>query len=222
VYDDDSAHPTRKALLQAAIKSMRQSGDLPSFSEIATAARVPRRTAYRYFTTVEELATAATLELLRPEMNRLISAGFTSADPAARMESVVAKMVDFAIENELVFRAMIRLTIGKPTVRGASRLAWFRTALEPLKESFDEEQFERLIRASAMALGIEAFIVFKEMCGADRAETKALATWIARTLVRQAIADAGEPNARRPKPAPPSRSRRVPGRETRKSLQPDI
>ena len=202
---------------------MRQSGNLPSFSEVATAARVPRRTAYRYFTTVEELATAATLELLRPEMNRLISAGFTSADPVARIESVVAKMVDFAIENELVFRAMIRLTIGTPTTRGASRLAWFRTALDPLRGSFDEEQFERLIRAFAMALGIEAFIVFKEMCGADPAETKALATWIARTLVRQAIADAAEPKARRPKTGvPQNRSRRVPGRETRKSLQPDI
>lgn len=184
-------HPTRKALLRAAIRYMREWGELPSFAEVAIAADIPRRTAYRYFTTVEELATAATLELLRPEMNKLIAEGFTSDDPATRIVSTVRNIVRLAVENERVFRAMIRLTIGKSTARGIDRLTWFRTALEPAREHLGEKRFERLVRAIAISIGFEGLIAFKDMFDTDPEETERIVTWIAQTLVRQALDDAG-------------------------------
>jgi AcrR family transcriptional regulator len=186
---DDPIHPTRKALLQAAIRYMRKEGELPSFGEVAEAAKIPRRTAYRYFNTVEELATAATLEVLRPEMNRLMAAGFASLDPAERMTATVKNLVKLAAGNERVFRAMIRLTIAHRGGRGANRLTWFRIALEPLRADLGDVRFERLVRTFALAIGFEGLIAFSDMVKTNPKEMTEIVSWLAQTIVTQFLAE---------------------------------
>lgn len=187
---------TRRKLLHHASKLMVDNGSPPTVAEVASAANISRPTAYRYFSTADELAAAATLEHLRQEIATLTDAALTLADPESRIDATVRAIVDLTFRHERVFRSMIRVSICEPkSSRVKARLKWYRTALQPLKERLGVAGFNRLVEAIVLAIGFESIIKLKDDCATSVADTANLAAWIARTLVRQAIAEA-EPRRR--------------------------
>jgi AcrR family transcriptional regulator len=186
----EPSNPTRRALLQAAIGHMRDVGEVPSFAEVAAAAGVPLRTAYRYYPTVDELAADATVEFFRPLMERLAARANRTADPVERAGSMARNVVQLSLENETVIRTMIRLTIKRSMKRGHLRLSWFRDGLAPLRPRLGEQRFERLVRVVAIAIGFEGLVAYKDMVGADPRETAELTAWIAEALVLRALSEA--------------------------------
>src|SRR4051812_50019922 len=65
---------TRARLLATAARLIAD-GLTPSTTEVAEAAGVSRRTAYRYFPTQEQLLVESSLEQLRPEVEAALQAG---------------------------------------------------------------------------------------------------------------------------------------------------
>jgi AcrR family transcriptional regulator len=185
-------HPTRSALLQAAIRYMREWGELPTFAAVAQMAEVPRRTAYRYFASVEELASAVALELVRPELSQVFAAGFTSDDPIERAISTARNVARLTIEHEQVFRLVLRLEVAKPRQRSSSRLMWFRAALAPLRDELGEERFEELVRALSLAISFSGVFTFRDMAGVTQDDAERMVSWVAEALVRQAMQDASK------------------------------
>src|SRR5579872_3770990 len=171
---------TRRAILAAA-SALIEEGKRPSVEEVADAAEVSRRTAYRYFPTQEQLLTEAVLETLRPGMQQMLQSADVSPHVEARLDALVRGMWEHAVSHEALLRTMIRLTVeemrgdhegeaARVPRRGYRRIEWIEMALEPVRDQLDEQRFERLVSALALCIGIEALLILRDIRGLDAAQ----------------------------------------------------
>lgn len=190
---------TRSALLAAAV-TLVSNGSAPSVAEVADAAQVSRRTAYRYFPTQEQLLVEASLEGVRGIISEAIEGvgtrGRHSTDVEHRLDRVVHAMQQSAAENEHLLRSMIRLTVSTPPdptrlKRGYRRIEWITQALAPAKKTLGKRRYERLVSALALCMGIEALIVLRDLRGLSEGDAEDVSRWAARTLLRESLAEAG-------------------------------
>src|SRR5262249_8463734 len=133
----------RMLLLRTAADLVAQ-GRAPSVTEVADAADVSRRTAYRYFPTQEQLLTEVSLEHLRPQVDRVLKAAAERRSPAEVLDIAVADMQRIAIENDALLRAIVRLSLEKRLggqrtntlkslpLRGSRRVEWIESVLAPV------------------------------------------------------------------------------------------
>jgi len=184
---------TRKDLLQAAAKLMRQ-GHSPTLEEVATEAMISRATAYRYFAGVEPLLLEASLdvEVLEPaELFRNVA----SVDPAERLERVDAMLHNMMVANEAALRRMLIHSLqrrlpggdidGVPP-RQNRRTPLIEAALEPARREFEPRALDLLRKALALVLGTEAMVVFKDVLRLDDTEARTVRRWAIRALVAAA------------------------------------
>lgn len=191
---------TRRALLATAAKLIA-AGQTPSITEVADAADISRRTAYRYFPSQEQLLVEAALEGLRPIMVDAVESPDASQpnDAEARLNRAVLAIQRGAVANEQLLRTMIRLTVSRPPStdpagraepkRGYRRIDWIELALEPVRKQLGKKRFERLVTALTVSLGIDALIVLRDLRGLSEAEAEAVSRWTARTLLRASLAE---------------------------------
>jgi AcrR family transcriptional regulator len=204
---------TRTALLAAAARLLAEGRALPTLAEVAAAADISRRTAYRYFPTAEQLATEAVLETLAPHLDPAMDQVIGSADVAARVSATVRRMQEAAIANEPLLRTMIRLTIDRPPAadggrapssRGSRRVQWLGEAIRPVRRSLDKRSYERLLSALCLCVGAEALIALRDARGLSTAATVDVCVWTADALVRAALGDGsvatGSSRSRPPSP----------------------
>lgn len=197
---------TRRALLDAAARLI-EAGHQPTTTEVADAAGISRRTAYRYFPTQQQLLIEASLERLRPQVEAAIAA--VAAVPvahrddkhvdvawaAARLEATVRIMHRLAMEHEPLLRTIWRLTAdgsstpGVPP-RGSRRIDWLTTAVEPIRERLGEERFERLISALSTCVGFDALFVLLDLRGLSPEGAEEVTQWMAEAMLRKSVADA--------------------------------
>lgn len=192
---------TRRALLDAAVQLVT-SGAQPTVAEVADAADVSRRTAYRYFPTQEQMLVEAALEGVRGIMAQAIEgsdgARADIEDVEARLDRAVQALQQSAVANEQLLRTMIRLTISAPPPadsalnppvrkRGYRRIEWIALALAPVKKKLGKRRYERLISALAMCVGIEALIVLRDLRGLRESEAEEVSRWAARALLRASL-----------------------------------
>jgi AcrR family transcriptional regulator len=191
---------TRKALLAAAVELLA-AGQTPSITEVADAAEISRRTAYRYFPTQEQLLVEAALEGLRPEIVEAVETADPgqSDDVEARLDRTVLALQRGAVANEQLLRTMIRLTVSRPPSagdadgseprRGYRRIEWIELALAPVRKELGKKRFERLVSALTVCLGIDALIVLRDLRGLSETEAEAVTLWTARALLRASLAE---------------------------------
>ena len=191
---------TRKALLAAAVELLA-AGQTPSITEVADAAEISRRTAYRYFPTQEQLLVEAALEGLRPEIVEAVETADPgqSDDVEARLDRTVLALQRGAVANEQLLRTMIRLTVSRPPSagnadaseprRGYRRIEWIELALAPVRKELGKKRFERLVSALTVCLGIDALIVLRDLRGLSETEAEAVTLWTARMLLRASLAE---------------------------------
>jgi AcrR family transcriptional regulator len=189
---------TRGAIVQAATRLLGE-GRSPSVDEIAEAADVSRRTVYMYFPTLDQLLLdAAVGALSATPMDEAMTAAPTSEDPAARVEALVAASTRLAPTTLPLGRKIVRLTVDREPAadepasprRGYRRVEWIERALEPVRGTLSEEQFERLVSALCLVVGWEAQIVLRDIRGLDAAEEERVLGWAARALVTATLAEA--------------------------------
>ncbi len=191
---------TRKALLAAAA-ALIAAGRTPSVTEVADAAEVSRRTAYRYFPTPDQLLVEAALEALRPGIVEAIEG--TDSDDAddveERLDRAIRALQRGAVANEALLRTMIRLTVvapagasaagASPLRRGYRRIEWIELALAPVRAQIGTKRFERLVSALTACSGIDALIVLRDLRGLSESDAEEVVRWTARTLLRETLAE---------------------------------
>src|SRR3954451_3335453 len=104
---DNQKRRTRRALVAAAGRLIA-AGRRPSVAEVADAAEISRRTAYRYFPSAEQLAVEAALDATRHGMELSIDAGPVDEPVADRVDRLVEALQRMTLENETLLRQMIR------------------------------------------------------------------------------------------------------------------
>jgi AcrR family transcriptional regulator len=199
----------RKALIDAAI-AISSRGIIPSVTDVATEAQVSRATAYRYFPSQSVLVQAMVIEALGPIWRWVPE----SDDPEER----VGRLLGFGFRRmdsyEAPLRAALRLaldqwararagTIGtEPRIVRGNRIRLLRLALAPLARRLPKRSFDRLVQGLAIVFGTETMVVLKDMFGLAGPQVAQVAEWVARSLVRAAIAEetAGASATRRRRP----------------------
>jgi len=192
VSRDSQKRRTRQALVGAA-RTLMSDGSRPSVGEVADAAEVSRRTAYRYFTSAEQLMTEAVLESLRSDVEQQIEAGGPAADVPERVDRLVNAMHRLTLDNEPQLRQMIRFTVDKGQVepgvppRPSRRVEYVEQAVAPLRGALDPPAFDRLVNALAVVLGIEATLVLRDICGLEDDSVVEVERWAAGALLQAAL-----------------------------------
>lgn len=181
---------TRKDLLQAASRLMRQGGR-PSLEEIAEAALVSRATAYRYFPSLDALLLEAAIDIEVPEADELFR-DLRTADPVARLELVDAALHDMMLANEAPLRMMLAQSLERGVggsgllARQNRRTPLIEAALRPAEGQFKPADLKRLSRALALVIGTEAMVVIKDVLELDDTEARRVKRWAIRALVEAA------------------------------------
>ena len=197
---------TRARLLEAAAQLIA-AGRTPTTTEVADAATVSRRTAYRYFPTQDQLLVESSLEGLRPKVEaameavRLAPARAGQDDVAwalARLDATVKVMHDLALEHEGLLRTIQRLTAGGATSpgirpRGSRRVDWLTAAVQPIRGRIGPRRFERLVSVLCTCVGWDSLFVLRDVRGLPPAEALRLTRWMAAAMVRASLADVPAP-----------------------------
>jgi AcrR family transcriptional regulator len=191
---DNQKRRTRRALVEAAGRLIA-AGERPSVTEVAEAAEISARTAYRYFPSVEQLTVEATLEATRQNMELSIEAGLPDEPVIERVDRLVDALQQMTLENETLLRQMIKFTIDRDPIepgvppRPARRLEYVERAVAPLQGRLAPEDLDRLTFALTVVMGIESTLVLRDICGLESDEILAVQHWAARSLVRSAVPD---------------------------------
>lgn len=191
---DNQKRRTRRALVEAAGRLIA-AGERPSVTEVAEAAEISARTAYRYFPSLEQLTAEAALEATRQNMELSIEAGPPDEPVIERVDRLVDALAQMTLENETLLRQMIKFTVDRDPVepgvppRPARRLEYVERAVAPLRTRLAPEDLDRLTFALAVVMGIESTLVLRDICGLESDEILAVQHWAARSLVRSAVPD---------------------------------
>jgi AcrR family transcriptional regulator len=188
---------TRKLMLQTAIALMQQ-GQTPSVSAVAEAAEVSRATAYRYFPSQSALVQAVVEEALGP----ILEWRSDSPDAEARIVDLLSNSMPRISEFESTFKASLKLSLEQWAQRQAGtlgdeipfkrghRVEVLQEAIAPLRSTLPEPQFKRLAQALSLTYGLEVLIILQDIWGLAFGETREVALWAARALVRAAVSEA--------------------------------
>jgi AcrR family transcriptional regulator len=196
---------TRAAIVEAATRLLRDTGDAPSVAEAAEAAKVSRATAYRYFPTPESLHLEVVGVTPRYKPVEDLVDGLAGVDPEKDTLRVLetANAVTFADEAQMRMALKVYQDIwlgadrsGAP-VREGRRMRWLARALDPARETLSDAQWRRLRAAVALTVGVEAMVVMKDVCRLDEAEAKDVLRWAAQTLLAAGLAEAAAEKPRR-------------------------
>ena len=192
---------TRNALLTTAARLIAL-GQTPSVTEVADAADISRRTAYRYFPTQDQLLTEAALEGLRPEVEAAVAALLPAgiermgdvAEAEARLDATVRVMQRIAQQHAPLLRTMIRLTTGRidehRPARGYRRVAWLTAAVEPVRARLGKPRFERLVSALVSCVGMDSLFLLQDTRGLTLAAAERVTRWTAHALLAASVAEA--------------------------------
>jgi AcrR family transcriptional regulator len=205
---------TRTAIVEAAAALVRE-GKIPTIAATAERAKVSRATAYRYFPTQDDLsdevapyhpAIAAIEEAVASLSGddveqRLLTVVDTYNESVVSYEAHMRTILRAFQENWLKSRRESNAPEDAPYMRSPARMRWLDEALRPLAGPPPDER-TRLRAALALTLGIEAFVVMKDVCRLDDDEALATLRWAATALLRAGVDEergSGSPN-RGPEP----------------------
>lgn len=194
---------TRRALIDAAAALVRE-GRQVTIADAAEAAQVSVATAYRYFSSPQELLLETRTVTRAPELLADLP-----AEPAERLDAMVSRTAEMQFADEALWRALLRAALerwdasgagegadeggggggGLPT-RNRTRLDLTRAALEPLTGTLPPELHRRLTMAVTLVYGMEALVTTRDACGLDAEEAKDVMRWAAGALLEKALRDA--------------------------------
>ena len=182
---------TRDALVAAA-RQLVASGVTPTVEDAASAARISRTTAYRYFPSKRHLLLAAHPEIAA----RSMLPPDPPEDPSERLDVVVAAFTAMIADTEAQQRTMLRLSLeedeeqrGAQPLRQGRAIAWIAEALAGLRGQLSDEELHRLVLAVRATTGIEALVWLKDIAGLSTGEAIGLMRWSARALLQRALTD---------------------------------
>ena len=187
---------TRAALLGAARELLAQ-GQSPNVEEAAEAAGMSRATAYRYFPNQRALLVAA-----HPEIEATTLLGEDPpADPQDRLDRTMRELTRITIDTEPELRTMLRLSLepgprDELLLRQGRAIGWIEEALAPLRGRLPRSKLRRLVLAIRSACGIEALVWLTDVAGLSREQAADLMRWSALALLRAALAEGDQPEAR--------------------------
>lgn len=186
---------TRHDLLIAAVGLLKD-GSRPTVEDVAAAAGISRRTAYRYFRSQDHLLADAALEQLRPEMARVAETAGGTGGGGERLLALIAALHAANRAYEPQLRAILAASLidgaGETgPVRGRRRVDWIEQAAAPLQSELAPAAYSRLVSALTVVAGYDAYNILREMRLLGHDEAGGVVLWMVEVLVRATLEDRG-------------------------------
>ena len=173
-----------------------------------SAGGVSRATAYRYFPTHESLLVE--LADITPAVASVeaLVADLGTDDVEERLLALLDALGSVTLAQETHWRRALWVYLdtwlrsqrgggeSSPAVREGRRMRWLDAVLEPLASELSVEQRRRLEAALALTLGIDSFVVMKDVCRLGDEEALAVLRWAALALLRAGLEEAASPSRR--------------------------
>jgi AcrR family transcriptional regulator len=177
---------TRSELLRTA-RAIIEKGEQPSVAEVADQAGISRATAYRYFSTPDDMIREAVLDGVATSITLEPPSG--AADVQRHLDKLVSDVFRMILDNEAVFRTLLSTsaTGNNQNRRGGRRISWLKETLNPLADQMPSKDFQRLINALSLVMGIESMVVMRDICDLEPEAAEAVLRWTARTLLEGAM-----------------------------------
>jgi AcrR family transcriptional regulator len=193
---------TRQALIDAAL-ALRDEGHNPTLAEVAERAMVSRATAYRYFPSVEALLSETATDRGMKPLEHFWQPGDDPVEGIGQAANVLNKLL---IEDEVGLHVMERsfMTVWleskshEAPLRPGRRMSYIEPIVDSLKDLLTPAARKRLKQALSIVMGTEALIAVRDISRANPREALDTAAWAARSLVRQALADAAQAGRQAP------------------------
>jgi len=200
---------TRTALLHAAAELVRE-GRPPSVPDTAERALVSVATAYRYFSSAEELWWEASDAAFYYEgasaqaEQRIAAAG---SDPQARLEALIRGIGFQMLDDQVPYRRVAKSALEqwfrqadeppshRVPVRQGRRNEQIRKVVAPLDGRLGKRDIDRIAHALGLVVGSEAMISLIDAVGLDIPAAKRTLLDAARWLLAGALAELGNARA---------------------------
>lgn len=180
---------TRSELLRAA-RAIIEKGEQPSVAEVADQAGISRATAYRYFSTPDDMIREAVLDGVATSIKlEPPSETADAAEVQRHLDRLVSDVFRMILDNEAVFRTLLSTsaTDNNQNRRGGRRISWLKETLNPLAAQMPSKDFQRLINALSLVMGIESMVVMRDICDLEPKDAENVLRWTAKTLLEGAI-----------------------------------
>lgn len=199
---------TRAALVAAAAELVRE-GEPPSVPAAAARARISPATAYRYFSSADDLWFEASDVAV--DWERELDAADARVDAcgddlAARLDEVVRSIGWRMLDDQVPFRRIARQALDQSLaqaeggdgpgadaervpVRAGRRNRSNRKVVEPLRGRLPDADLDRLVAALGLVIGTEAMIALTDGVALDVETAKAVQSDAARWLLAGALAE---------------------------------
>jgi AcrR family transcriptional regulator len=193
---------TRTALLTAATELVKE-GRPASMPEAADRALISVATAYRYFSSAEELwweaSKSIAFEGSTAEAHRRIDEA--GDDPQARLEALIRSTGFRTLDDQVPYRQMAKAALDqwfrqidvaegqRVPIREGRRNEGIRSAIAPLCDELSQKDVDRIAHALALVIGSEAMIALIDAVGLDVATAKRSLLDAGRWLLAGALAE---------------------------------
>jgi AcrR family transcriptional regulator len=176
---------TREKILQAAKEIQGEKAEF-NLENVAKRAGISRATIYRYYSNRDILSAEAVLDMRTRTPEQILSE-FSQADLETTLLGIQRYYNDLAIKNEKAFRKYLSVILNPEnpvSARGARRIRTLSKALEDKKSSFSNRDQQRLIYMATLMMGIEAFIVTRDVCQLDEESAEEVLEWGLKTMIK--------------------------------------
>lgn len=177
--------------------------------EVAERALVSVATAYRYFSSAEELwweaSNMAFGGALAQAEQRIEAAG---SDPQARLEALIRSVGFQMLEDQIPYRRITKTALEqwfrqsdspaseKVPIRQGRRNEQIRNVIAPLDGQLSKKDMDRIAEALGLVVGAEAMISLTDAVGLDVPAAKKALVDAARWLLAGALAELSQPPSR--------------------------
>ena len=169
---------TRDKILRSTQKLLEKNKDI-SLEDVAKEAGISRATIYRYYSSIDVLAAEAVLDL-----NTKSSEDLYDEVAGKDLKEAILSMQDYynqlTIDNESGFRKYMSVVLNNDhsdKMRGARRKKSLLMLLDNKAQQMSAQDKENLANITTVLMGIEAFVVTKDVCGLNNVESKNLLNW---------------------------------------------
>jgi AcrR family transcriptional regulator len=185
---------TRQALIDAAL-ALRDEGRNPTFAEVAERALVSRATAYRYFSSFDALISETAADRDMTPLERFWQPGDNPVDGIGLAANALNRLL---IDDEVGLHVMERsfMTVWlesgshETSLRPGRRMNYIDPIVDSMKDVLTPAARKQLRQALSVVMGTEALIAVRDISCASIKEALDATAWAARSLVRQALAEA--------------------------------
>jgi AcrR family transcriptional regulator len=150
-----------------------------TLEDVAKHAKISRATIYRYYSNIDILAAEAVLDLSTKSSEEIIEE-VKHLDLKEAIMAIQEYYNNLTIDHEAGFRKYMSVVLNaekSKKMRGARRKKTVFMLLQERVKGMDNEEMEKLANVATVLMGIEPFVVTKDVCLLNNEQSKEVLNW---------------------------------------------